>query len=314
VQALTNLFLWFSMFLCLVSYIIAIYDSAHKIREMNRPLLVTLACVAVVPLCFLDQRRLEVFSIVAFLINVYIFFVIVGLLAQEDGDHGNDVDPIHPDACLFGWTERGMGMFATSSIVFQAVIIQMVVLPMYKELQNRTPALMDRIILVAFGILFVLFAGFSLVGYLYVGPKVKSNILVDFPTSPYTNLAQVCTVVVCACVYPFMVIPMVATFTHDPNGKIAIVAKLCIITCTGICASRDRLYLDFVNTINGAASAVIFVAVLPSAVGHFLLRGGWLQTVRLSFLLVISLGLAVAGLWFRDNYVDELQCFLYWHS
>eukprot|EP00971_Amphidinium_carterae_P264743 5251741-Amphidinium_carterae.1 len=42
-EALTNVFLWFSMFLCLVSYIIAIYDSAHKIQEIDRRWLVAYA-------------------------------------------------------------------------------------------------------------------------------------------------------------------------------------------------------------------------------------------------------------------------------
>merc|ERR1711988_1884263 len=86
----------------------------------------------------------------------------------------------------------------------------MCVLPMYQELENRSPKKFDRIVAVGFSVLFIIFCGFSTLGYLYVGPGVHSNILQDLPNNIWANAAQLGTIIVVACVYPIMVYPMIA--------------------------------------------------------------------------------------------------------
>mmetsp|Transcript_58855 Transcript_58855/g.140375 ORF Transcript_58855/g.140375 Transcript_58855/m.140375 type:complete len:444 (-) Transcript_58855:251-1582(-) len=327
-QLITNVLVWTSMFLCLVSYMIVIHDSAirflHGTRLEARPLLVTVASVLVLPLCFLNQSRLESTSSVAIIINIYLF-VLVGVLFAKSRAHGE----LPESTCLIGSTIRGE--FAATSVMFQAVIIQMCVLPMYKELENRSPKKMDRIVAVGFGSLFFIFCGFAILGYLYVGPQVDSNILTNLPRGPWADAAQIGTILVVACVYPIMLYPMIAPLeelqsqarsvaldagSSDghfrrkcfsvllPLAKVAIVAAVAIVA-----VFVDSL--GFVNTVNGAMSAGVFVAIIPSLVGMCLLDGKALQKVALMVLLVVGLSLAALGLAFTQNYVSDLHCRVY---
>mmetsp|Transcript_108818 Transcript_108818/g.338049 ORF Transcript_108818/g.338049 Transcript_108818/m.338049 type:complete len:418 (-) Transcript_108818:68-1321(-) len=310
-QAATNVFVWASMFLCLVSYVIVIHDSALKFVRgtwlESRLVLVALASLCVLPLCFLNQQWLEKTSSVAIAVNIYLFGLLGVLYCQaaSDGD-------LPPGSCLLGSTVRGN--FAMISVMFHAVVIQMCVLPMYAELENRSPQKFNKIVAVGFTILFVLFSGFSIAGYLLIGENVKSNILQDLPRSTGSSIAQVGVMLVVACVYPIMVYPMIAPLQACqgdlcgvPRGLALATAK-CVIVAGAMLTALVVEELGTVNVVNGAVSAAMCVAILPSVIGLVLLESGACGKAALVSLLVGGLAVSVFGLYFDRNYVEDLRC------
>jgi amino acid permease len=307
----TDMFIWASMFLCLVSYLIVIHDSAMKFEFVktsflsNRLVLVAITSGCVLPLCFLSQRILAKTSGVAIAVNVYLF----ALLAVLFGEAAS-TDSLPEGSCIVGETIRGN--FSMITVMFQAVIIQMCVLPMYKELENRSPQKFDKVVAVGFEVLFLIFCGFSTLGYLFIGPKVKSNILEDLPHNVWADMAQVGSIVVVACVYPIMVYPMIAplhgvSLRGLPSRTVTSVAKVAIVV-TAMLTAFVFDSLGFVNVVNGAMCAGIFVALVPSVVGLFLLDGGVLKKAALVVLMVGGLIVAGSGFFFSDNYVEDLAC------
>jgi len=311
-QLITNAFVWAAMFLCLVSYVIVIHDSAETFVKGtwmdSRCLLVGVASACVLPLCFLSQSLLEKTSSLAIAVNVYLFMLVAVLYGEAATN-----DHLPTGCCLLGSTLRGN--FSMASVMFQAVIVQMCVLPMYQELQDRSPQKFDRIVTVAFSTLFFIFCAFSVFGYLLIGPAVSSNILQDLPKGVGGSIAQVGTILVVACVYPIMVYPMIApilalgshTILGMSRGMLVAMAKVSIVAAAMITAAFV-VKLGDVNVVNGAMSAGVFVALIPSAVGMLLLDVGFVQRLALSVLLVVGLGVSALGLVYKDNYVEDLNC------
>jgi amino acid permease len=91
-----------------------------------------------------------------------------------------------------------------------SVIIQMCVLPMYEELQDRSPAKFQKIVNISFSFLFVFTSIFASLAYMLYGSQTQSNVLLNFPDIPGASLAQAGMVVVILGVYPIMVSPMIA--------------------------------------------------------------------------------------------------------
>lgn len=309
-KAVTNFFVWISMFLCLVSYIIVIHDNAEEFLKdtwlNNRFLLVTLASIFVTPLCFLDLKILEMTSSVAIAINVYVLLLVGTLYFQKVAE-----DKLPSGSCLFGGTVRGN--VAMITVMFQAVIIQMCVLPMYKELADRTPRKFDKIVAVGFGTLFFIFCGFSIAAYMLVGPEVTSDVLQDLTKvsdTAWTRVAQAGVMLVVACVYPIMVYPMIEPLQAMGTGRIGITAAKLGIVVAGLLVSSQIQSLGFVNVLNGAMSAGIFVALVPSVVGLVLLDSSPRKRAALWVLLVGGLTVSVAGLVFNQNYLEDLKCYL----
>jgi len=308
-QLVTNFFVWASMFLCLVSYIIVIHDSASPFLEhtgMSRLEIVALASLLVLPLCFLNQSWLERTSSVAVIINIYLFTLVGVYFTQKASSH------TQPEGCCaLGLTVRGN--FAMVTVMFQAVIIQMCVLPMYRELEDRSPEKFDRIVAVGFSALFIIFCGFATFGYLLVGPKVNSNVLTNLPKDHWSSAAKLGVIFVVACVYPIMVYPMIAPlqsggFLKGRWQEVGITIAKVVIVCAALVVSACVESLGAVNVVNGAMSAGIFVALVPSVVGLTLLDVGCCHKVALCFLLVFGLMVSGAGFVYSDNYVDDLKC------
>jgi len=308
-QVVTNVFVWASMFLCLVSYIIVIHDGAATLFEghwiaKSRFLLVALASLCVLPLCFFSQRLLERTSSGAIAVNIYIFTLIGVLYGETVADN-----KLPAGCCVLGLTVKGS--FAMVTVMFQAVIVQMCVLPMYQELEDRSPRKFDKIVAVGFGTLFFMFCGFATIGYLLIGPTVDSNILNDLPRNAASNVARVGTMCVMGCVYPIMVYPMIAPIHGPlfgvPRDQVVTVAKF-VIVLAAMCIAYITADLGEVNVINGAMSVGIFVALIPSVLGLVLLETSTPYKVALVVLLLAGMGLCAAGFIFSKNYVEELQC------
>lgn len=319
-QVITNVFVWFSMFLCLVSYIIVIHDSAEHFLSpggeadtgQSRLMLVSLASLVVLPLCFLKMSWLEKTSSIAVFINIYLFIIVgVFYFTRE----GKDLES--KGCCVLGWTIRGN--FAMMTVMFQAVIIQMCVLPMYKELEDRSPAKFNRIVAVGFSVLFVLFCGFSTLAYLLIGPTVADDVLSGknhkdaLPINRWSDIAKVGVIFVVSCVYPIMVYPMIAPleaadFMSGARKKTSIVLAKFLIVIGALLVAWQVESLGTINVVNGAMSAGIFVALVPSSIGLLMLDVGPAHKVALYCLLFGGLGVSGCGFVFNDNYVDDLKC------
>jgi len=314
-QVMTNAFVWISMFLCLVSYIIVIHDSAEHLLSkhfQSRLLLVSLASCLVLPLCFLNQNWLEKTSSIAVFINIYLFIIVgVFYFTRE----GHDREP--KGCCVLGWTIRGN--FAMMTVMFQAVIIQMCVLPMYKELENRSPAKFNRIVAVGFSVLFVIFSGFSTLAYLLIGPHVANDVLSAknhrnaLPINRWSDIAKVGVIFVVACVYPIMVYPMIAPlesadFMSGARKKTSIVLAKFLIVIGALLVAWQVESLGTINVVNGAMSAGIFVALVPSSIGLLMLDVGTAHKYALYCLLFGGLAVSGCGFVFNDNYLEDLKC------
>jgi len=206
-----NVALCFSTYLCLVSYIIVIVDclgqSLPAWALTKRSTLVVLAAALVLPLCFLDQQRLSSTSLVAVLANVYIFMVVVGLFVHED------LEGKRPPVCYLG---ASTGSIAMVSAMMQTVVIQMCVLPMYAEMRDRSVASFNRVVAVSFSALFLLCAGFSVLGYLTFGQGASSNVLLDLPTTRWGSVARLGAAAGVVGVYPIIMSPIVAALRGSP--------------------------------------------------------------------------------------------------
>merc|ERR1719199_1642703 len=129
---------------------------------LRAPLLAVSGTV-VLPICFVDQQRLAVSSVVGICVTVYLFIVVAILFAR---------DGVASNCCVVsgGIHEGSLTMF---SILMQCTIVQMCVLPMYEELENRSPRRFGVAVVAAFAFLAVLFAAFSAVAYTVFGPNVQ---------------------------------------------------------------------------------------------------------------------------------------------
>lgn len=312
-KIITNVFVIISQFICLVGYIIMMHDSAYRFLGGTwlgqRAVLVFLASVCSFPLCFLNQQMLEKTSSVAIAVNVYLF-LLVGLYYIQAASSDNLPD----GCCLLGFSLPGN--FSMISVMYQAVVIQMCVLPMYEELEQRSPQKFDRIVAVSFSALFFLFCGFASAGYLLVGPAVKSNFLQDLPGSFSAELGQLGTILVTLSIYPIMLYPMVAPIracTEPIAGMSIDSAVACATSVIVVAAMVTALFvndLGSVNTFNGAMSSAIFVALVPCAIGLASLDCRAFGRLALFTLLLVGLAFAAGGMIFSDNYVDQMKCFL----
>merc|ERR1719408_1156803 len=100
--------------------------------------------------------------------------------------------------------------------MMQAVTIQMCVLPMYYELEDRSPEKFTRCVNIAFFSLFLIFAGFSVLAEMNFGTSSESNILLNIPVNYQSAkglcgmIAQLGMIVSISAVYPIMFAPMIA--------------------------------------------------------------------------------------------------------
>eukprot|EP00928_Gymnodinium_smaydae_P061916 TRINITY_DN45887_c0_g1_i1.p1 TRINITY_DN45887_c0_g1~~TRINITY_DN45887_c0_g1_i1.p1 ORF type:complete len:505 (+),score=4.03 TRINITY_DN45887_c0_g1_i1:54-1517(+) len=299
----SNVFIWFSVFVSLVSYFVVIADSITLTigRPDLRGYVVLGSSVLLLPLCFLDQSRLAFTSFLSVGVTVYICVVLVTLLASEAVS-----EPL-PEVCIIG---LGRGTVAMTTSMMQAVIIQMCVLPMYEELELRTPREFEKSVTHAFAILFLLFAIFSTTAYFLFGPNVSSNVLQNLPVNLWTSLAQLGMVVAVVGVYPILLMPMVAPVRHsDRFGRFADSIGIAIVIASS-CISLSVQDLGVLNVFNGALMVGVFVGIIPGLVGIYLLKH---SVVALSMLIVVAVVTSLFGFVFTSNFVADVSgdsCFL----
>lgn len=323
-QYVCNAVLWFSMFLCLVGYIIVMVDCvqgymadtfATSPKPIHRSVFVMLAAACVLPLCFLDQRRLAFTSVLAVVANTNIFAFLLTTFAVEESNGSRPFG-----VCVFGIAP---GSVAMMSAMMQVVVIQMCVLPMYKELENRSPAKFNKVVLVSFSVLLLLCSGFAVIGYATFGPGVESNVLKNLPGSHWGHMSRLAAVAAVSAVFPIILGPMLAplwtsqTLASCHAGRpqtITGIATCCIVLAV-MSTAMFVTDLGFLNVVNGAISLGAFVATVPSLVGLYLLGPRsedpkWRASMYT--LLTVGLFMSVLGLVLSDNYASALKAACVW--
>ena len=134
----------------------------------SRVVLIVLTTAVCLPLCYLDQEYLSFSSWLAIAVNVYLF-VLVGYLSVSSPWRG-----IRP--CTFG---IGKGIASMFNMLMMAVVMQMLVPPMYETLERRSVARFRVVVFVGFAFLFLLFVSFQSVALYAFGPDVPRNFHTD---------------------------------------------------------------------------------------------------------------------------------------
>lgn len=326
VQALTNTITWASVYLCLVGYIVVIADSLEPFAlhaagglAKDSPVawlrvrvpLVGASGALVLPLCFLDQRRLAFSSTLGIFVNVYLLALVALLFAQMG---------VAPGCCLAGVSKGAMTMF---SCLMQSAIMQMCVLPMYEELEDRSPRRFGAALAVGFAFLTVLFVGFSSAAYFAFGPQVRANVIENLPEDMLGTFARLGMAVVILAVFPFYIASMTAPVRHweearatkgSGHGRVTTAATVAIVFLSSVGAAFAS-HLGVLNTINGALQVGGFIALVPGITGLFLLgescSSRW-WSLGMAALIAGGLVLSLLGFFYTSNAVNELSASCFW--
>jgi len=211
----------------------------------------------------------------------------------------------------------GTGSVAMVSVMVNAIVVQMCVLPMYQQLKDRTPRKFNSAVTVAFGVLILIFSAYAMLGYFTFGPDVEDNILNALPNTKWGQAARVGAAVCVAGVYPIFEQAMVAPVwnLNTPHRRlfyaIATTATVALIMLGSVFIKT----LGFINIVDGALCCICFVSVCPAIVGLFLLDRqsfGW-RAAMYALMLFGSLA-GIFGMIYRDNYKNELDEHCVWSA
>lgn len=318
-QIFTNAVVWVALMGSLFSYLISIHDCVrplvHGTFLDHRLPIIAAATLLVLPLCFLDQRYLSCTSLVALIMNAYLFAIICSLLWQKIVDHS-----LPAGSCSLGFASGGVTMISS---MMQCIIIQMCVLPMYKELEDRSPRQFLWVLVVSFCSLGIFFCIFAVVGYVVFGPDVQPNIISALPRSAVADVARIGMVAVVAAVYPIMVIPMVAPVQNlslewFSKGvvvdDIAVRRRKFLVSLTTVLIVAVSFLggwwidsLAVINVIDGAMCVGVFTALGPALTGLYLIEKKSLPwKLAMCSLLVVGVLMSVAGFYFNENHPSQL--------
>eukprot|EP00392_Amoebophrya_sp_AT5.2_P001312 g1314.t1 len=268
--------IWGSYWLALVGYIIIIVDSVmptvafvlgvpDTVPPIPRVIPVVGGGLVILPLCFLSQKKLALTSTLGVFSNCFVVFA-VGLNYFVVGGGGGSSSSTKPTPrpsppCLLGFTK---GNITYVSAICMAMVIQPCVLPMYETLERRSPQRFSQLLLVSFGILWLLFSVFSTFAYLTYGEETKGNVLSNLPEGAwYSVIARAGMALVAAGVYPLMLFPMLAPIKNEKLKRISVFG----ILLSTMIAALSFTDLGILNVACGALSTFFFIALYPVVIG-----------------------------------------------
>eukprot|EP00756_Hemistasia_phaeocysticola_P006532 Hpha_TRINITY_DN13880_c0_g1::TRINITY_DN13880_c0_g1_i1::g.69774::m.69774 len=324
-QWVCDVCVWISMWLCLLGYMIVVGDSFTEVTPDHgiagkRAFWVAVGTVMCLPICFVEQKYLSFTSTLSICVNIFLFVYLcvhAGVLKHEGNLPGG--------FCALGFTK---GNIAFLSNMMFTTVVQLCILPMYRELKDRSPRKFLGVLSASFGSLWVLFSLFAAVGYLAYGADVESNVLKMFPDNALGHSARIGMLFVILGVYPIMLMPMVAPvrtweepFAREAKAKgvpffaqrIRSTAATIFIALTVMAAGFFLTDLGFVNVINGALCAAVFVGLCPGLVmWHLSDRTDFMWRALTVLLMFVCFVLAGFGFVFTDNYADKLEDHCKW--
>ena len=204
--------------------------------------------------------------------------------------------------------------------------MQMCILPMYKDLEHRSPRRFNYALGASFAILFVLYASFATVAYLRFGPTVPSNVLNDLAVGAWGAAAKVGMSIVLLCVYPIMVVPMLAPVEvlladaargsasgmwRGVSGAVAVKIVVAGIVVSVMVATFFVSDLSKTSVISGTVAVGGFVALAPGLVGLWLSSRpgshmGLCWRASMHALIWGGFAVSILGIFYRTNYAHEL--------
>lgn len=290
-QVANNVLIFASQCLCLVSYCTIVGDAVFAVLPRFRTLGIVIFALFVLPVSFASMRYLAFTSTLAIAVVFYIFGYLVYL---------SFADPLYTTAghelCVFGVAAGTVSMF---SALINGTILQVFVLPIYAELENRSVAKFRRVMFASFTFIFVLYTGFLFAGLGAFGRVVKSNVLNSMPDGTPATIARVSMSVVMLGVYPINVKPMTAMIRDKRLTFLTTV----IVVGTTLGVALAGVELGVINTLNGALEVGAFVTIGPALVAVYALQA---RRCPMLVLMVFGAVLSAVGLFVVDNYVNDL--------
>eukprot|EP00746_Dinoflagellata_sp_MGD_P013364 gnl/MRDRNA2_/MRDRNA2_128846_c0_seq1.p1 gnl/MRDRNA2_/MRDRNA2_128846_c0~~gnl/MRDRNA2_/MRDRNA2_128846_c0_seq1.p1 ORF type:complete len:359 (+),score=28.24 gnl/MRDRNA2_/MRDRNA2_128846_c0_seq1:48-1079(+) len=217
------------------------------------------------PLSLFSRRKYLSFTpVLSMLVNVYLLILVFGIAyLGRTKQHF---------VCLMGYSTGAVTCF---SALIQAVVIQQCVLPIYKELDNRTPKHFMTALGFAFLFVFIVFTAFAGFAYATYGANVHSNILRDLPQNVWGHSARMGMLVSICGVYPSTVKSMVASLKGGPRTMAKNKRRIHLATLFIVLGSMTIAFflmdLGLVNVILGSLQCFGFVGLAPAALDLYLM-------------------------------------------
>ncbi|KAG6968426.1 hypothetical protein JG688_00005820 [Phytophthora aleatoria] len=307
----------FGGFGTLVSYLIFVTDLCAAVLNVSIQdkwmITVTLVATVVFPLS-LSRRigKLWLASVLAILsIGYVVTFVVVAFLAAYNADEvsiGPGVQAIRLES----------GSVYTVTLLISAFACHNTALPVYEELKDRTLPRMNRAVVGAISVAFVLYEVISLCGYLQFGSETKDNILLNFSpeyVSHHKSVAapllvgQLCMALALVLTTPIAMWPFrscvlsvylrvkngVQTPSHEATYKeyigVTVLSLILILTCS-IFVPSVKIPLSIVGSVSGS----LLIFIMPAL--FFLLQstGPVFTREHIGPLLMIGAGVVVGVL------------------
>merc|ERR1712194_659535 len=210
------------------------------------------------------------------------------------------------------------GTFTMYSTLMQCAIIQMCVLPMYEELEDRSPRRFGIAMAIAFVFLGCVYFGFSTLAYFVFGSGVHSNVIEDFPHDLKGVIARMGTVISMLSVYPIIANSIVAPVRHWEESqragsqRISYTFTVTVVLASGFAAAFSG-QLGSLNQINGAMSVSCFIGLAPGLAGLYLLgREGTCWSFMMYTLIAFSIVSSVIGMIYTENDPEALSSSCNW--
>lgn len=222
---------------------------------------------------------------------------------------------------MFGYTRGNITYLSTS-----AVVIQPCALPMYEELENRTPERFGKSL---FGVSIPITWGkrqifavsiflwgvsslFSVVAYVSFGAATPGDILDTFPSGEwYTLLNRAAMALVCVASYPLFLRPIIAPVRL--HGKRTITSNICTALVVLILAVFAMFLknLGRVFAMSGAISILFFVGIFPSVIGYSL---GNENPSLMILLFLVGCVPSILGILHTTNDAEDLVTSCVWKA
>lgn len=301
VNKATNLLVAVSVFLTCMSYIVTMNEQVQNVLLGNMEvadykctwLVMMITGVIVLPLCYLDQRRLAFTST----LTVFVFIVLMVLLIIELCNSEKTTEVV-----WFGYGEGSVTLLAGIS---NCITIQVCMLPMYAELEDRTPAKMNRVITKSFVALYAMFAAYAVVGYLAFGADVRESVTSSMAKVWYNDVGRFGIFVALLGVYPILlkgITGPLQSYVSDGTLQVAIVVIVAATVLASIPFFDD---LGKINTVNGAICCGVCCCCVPGLVGLLFLER---NRILMYTLIVAGPATMTLGILYADqNYASSLR-------
>jgi amino acid permease len=307
----------FGGFGTLVSYLIFVTDLCAAVLAVSAQdkwmITVTLVATVVFPLS-LSRRigKLWLASVLAILsIGYVVAFIVVAFLAAYNADGASIAPGVQA-------VRLEPGSVYTVTLLISAFACHNTALPVYEELKARTLPRMNRAVVGAIGVAFVLYEVISLCGYLQFGSETKDNILLNFSpeyVAQHKSVAapllvgQLCMALALVLTTPIAMWPFrscvlsvflrvkngVQTPSHEATYKeyvgVTVVSLALILTCS-IFVPSVKIPLSIVGSVSGS----LLIFIMPALFYLLQTTGPMLSRKNAGPLLMLGSGVVVGVL------------------